>query len=237
MFKSLFKSDGFRRFLCAAITLYIRVLHRTGAWRTIGEAAPEPFWREGRPFILAFWHSRLLMVPFGWPSGRASVKIAISRHRDGDIIANSVAPLGIGAIRGSAAHPDKPQKEKGGAAAFRTMVRALKSGEYVGVTPDGPRGPREQATAGAVRLAALTGAPVIPFAYAASNARTLNTWDRFHLPLPFARGFYVWGEPLYFERSEGDEALAEALSDLETGLNRVTEEADRLAREPIKGEE
>src|SRR5262249_1086726 len=82
---------------------------------------------------------------------------------------------------------------KGGPAALRAMVRQLRQGESVGITPDGPNGPAMRASAGIVGVARLAGVPILPMTYATSRRRILQTWDRFHLPLPFSRGVFLSG--------------------------------------------
>src|ERR1700739_4204747 len=85
---------------------------------------------------------------------------------------------------------------RGGSAALRTMVKRLRGGDCVGITPDGPRGPAMTASVGIVNLARLAGVPIIPITYATSRRSVLPTWDCFHFPWPFGRGVYLWGEPI-----------------------------------------
>ena len=217
--KRLGASPRLRAALCWAGAQYIRFVRASGPWQTMGAETPERYWREGKGFILAFWHGRLLMMAHCW---RRSVPMhmLISQHRDGEFIAETIRHFGLGTVRGST--------KKGGGAALRTMVRALKAGECVGITPDGPRGPRMRAGIGAISLARLSGAPIIPAAYAASRRTLLSSWDRFVLALPFSRGVILWGEPITVPR-EADAAAEEAArAALEAQLNALTEKADRL---------
>jgi len=117
---------------------------------------------------------------------------------------------------------------KSGAGALRQMVRTLKAGDHVGITPDGPRGPRMRANAGAVTVARLAGVPIIPATFATSRRKVLGSWDRFVIAKPFARGVFVWGYPLDVAPDADGAALETARAELETRLNAVTEEADRL---------
>ena len=229
MIKSFLKSDFAHQAAAAGIRRYIQLVESTSPRTVINAESPSNYWKQNQPFILCFWHSRLMMVPRAWRGSGRQIRIAISRHRDGDLIANAVAPLGVGAIRGSAANPDKPDVDKGGRAALLAMVRDIKAGHCVGVTPDGPRGPARRASLGAVRLAALTGAPMIPFAFAASRAKTMRSWDKFHLALPFAHGYYVWGDPIHAPKDGDDATMDSARLQLESALNAVTDDADDRA--------
>jgi len=220
------KSDGARRVVCWLVAVYIRLAWATGRWKIQNGAVPERFWREGKPFIIAFWHGRLLILPAMWPT-TSKISMLISMHRDGELIARAISYFGHGTVRGSAAKPGS-NKEKGGAAALRGMLKALKANEYVGITPDGPRGPRMRATDGIVTVARVSGVPIIPCSYSARSRKVLGTWDRFIIPLPFTRGVIVWGEPIYIARDADAASQETARLTVEQGLNAVTLAADEL---------
>lgn len=217
--KSLLANEGLRRALCALGALYIRCVHATAQWRVVGGETPGAFWDAGKPFILAFWHGRLLMMPYCWRRGR-KIEMLISEHRDGKLIAHTVAHFGIETVTGSST--------RGGTAALRRMVSVLRAGGYVGITPDGPRGPRMRASEGIVAVAKLSGVPVIPATYAVARRKVLGSWDRFVLAWPFNRGVIVWGEPIEVARDADKEAIETARQSIETALNAITDEADRL---------
>lgn len=230
--RELHKGNVARRIASFLATQVIRLLWITGRWHTVRSEIPERLWQEGEPFIVAFWHGRLLMVPYAWQRG-VPVAILISRHRDGELIAKAVEPLGLDAVRGSAAKPGKD--DKGGAASLRTMLRLLKYGTCVGITPDGPRGPRMRASDGVVSTAMLSGVPVVPLSISSRWGHNLHSWDRFLLPYPFSRGVIVWGEPILIDRNLNDEEREAARLRVETALNDLTEEADRMmGRQPIE---
>ena len=233
LWRRIRKSDGARRVGCWLVALYIRVVWATGRWEIRNNAVPDRFWREGKPFVIAFWHGRLLILPAMWPR-EAKIYMLISMHRDGEIISRAISYFGHGTVRGSAAKPGS-RKDRGGAAAMRTMLKALKGNEYIGITPDGPRGPRMRASEGVLTVARLSGVPIIPCAYSARSRRLLSTWDRFVVPLPFTRGVVVWGEPIYVARDADDASLKTSLSTVETALNAVTHAADRaMGVEPVE---
>jgi lysophospholipid acyltransferase (LPLAT)-like uncharacterized protein len=111
---------------------------------------------------------------------------------------------------------------------LRALLRALKASDCIGITPDGPRGPRMRAGGGVVDIARLSGAAILPLAYSASPRGLLGSWDRFLVPWPFGRGVYVWGTPLTVPRDADEATLAAARKTLEERLNGVTSEADWL---------
>ena len=80
----------------------------------------------------------------------------------------------------------KPKKDKGGARAIAEAVRLLRSGTAVCITPDGPRGPAEQVSPGAILIAQRAEVPILPYALAARPVIRLNSWDRFIIAFPFS---------------------------------------------------
>jgi lysophospholipid acyltransferase (LPLAT)-like uncharacterized protein len=227
MIKAILKSDGFRAFASWLVTQYVRLAWATGRWEVRGTQDHAAMWDKGQPFIFAFWHGRLLLMPKFWRRG-VKVHMLISRHRDGELITRAVRPFGIDTIRGSAAKPGKAA-DKGGLAALREILRTLKDGGNIGITPDGPRGPRMRATDGVITIARLSGAPIILAAWSARRRWMLNSWDRFLVPSLFTRGVIVWGAPMVIARDLDEAALDAARLALETTLNDLTAEADRLA--------
>jgi lysophospholipid acyltransferase (LPLAT)-like uncharacterized protein len=225
--KRIGKSERLRAALCWLTSQYIRLAAATGRWTVTGGEVPRRLWDEGSPFILAFWHGRLLMMPKSWRDGMP-IHMLISQHRDGLLIARTVAHFGIRTVAGSTT--------RGGSQALRAMLKALKAGECVGITPDGPKGPRMRASAGIVNVAKLSGRPVIPCTFAAERRKVLGSWDRFVIPLPFTRGVFVWGQPIEVPRDLSDEGVEAYRRVIEDSLNTLTAEAEarmgRTAPEP-----
>ena len=56
----------------------------------------------------------------------------------------------------------------------------------MGITPDGPRGPRYYLNPGVVKLAQVTGGFVLPVRVRYSRFWELKSWDGFRIPKPFA---------------------------------------------------
>lgn len=223
-FKALSKSNGFRKTLCWLGALYIRLVYLTGRWTVINGAVPQQFWDQDKPFILAFWHGRLLMMPYSW-NRKKNVSMLISQHRDGQLIAQTIGHFNISTIEGSTS--------KGGATALRAMLKSLKKGESIGITPDGPRGPRMRASPGIVNLAKVSGVPIIPCAVGTTSRKHLRSWDRFCVSFPFSKGTFVWGSPIHVPKKPTKEELATLQITIEDALIQVTNEADRLSGHPF----
>jgi lysophospholipid acyltransferase (LPLAT)-like uncharacterized protein len=221
--KKALQSEALRRALCWLAAHYVRFVHATSRWTVVRGDVPDRLLNEGRSFIVAFWHGRLLLMPYAWMRP-VPFFMLISQHRDGQLIARTVAYFGIATIAGSTT--------RGGAGALRALVKALNDGACVGITPDGPRGPYMRASDGIVSVARLAGVPVLPATYAISRRRVLGTWDRFVVPLPFARGVIAWGEPIAVARDLDAAGVDAVRRRIEDALNTVTAEADRQCGQP-----
>ena len=110
--RRLLSSRWVQALLVRLVALYVNLVWATSRWEFRGLEHPEPYWRERRPLIGAFWHGRLLMMPKIW-RGRTRLHMLISQSRDGELIARAVERLGIATIRGSTAK--KGGRDKGGA--------------------------------------------------------------------------------------------------------------------------
>ncbi len=141
----------------------------------------------------------------------------ISPSVDGELGAMMVRRLGAAVIRGSSTHT--------GARALRDYYQALvRDGVSPVLTPDGPKGPRFRFKPGAILLAQMSGRPMLPMAYAASRAWLIK-WDKFVIPVPFARIAIAIGAPRYVPRVL-DAAGVEALqAEMEQLLRRLFESA------------
>ncbi|HEY3909694.1 MAG TPA: lysophospholipid acyltransferase family protein [Stellaceae bacterium] len=218
MWRRLLRHPRLRRAACWAIHCYIRLVYRSNRWQVEGGEAPRRLLAEGRVFIGAFWHGRMLLIPLAWQR-MAPMHMLISAHRDGRIIADAVAYFGIAAIAGST--------RRGGSAALRSMLQRLKNGACVAITPDGPSGPAMRVSAGLINLARLAQVPIVPVTYATSRRRILASWDRFHVALPFGRGIFLWGEPIEIAGDLDEPGLERARQLIENRMIEMAGEADR----------
>jgi hypothetical protein len=207
--------------LARTLGLYLSAALRTTRWTLDGVEFIVPY-VAGEPVIAAFWHERLPLMPALWllarpPSAsRSRVHVLVSKHRDGQFIGAVVRRFDINVVLGSSS--------KGGATGVRILLGLLGAGDHIGITPDGPRGPRRVAAPGVAQLAALSRADVLPCAAQISRRWVLGTWDRMVIPLPFARGVVVCGAPITVAREDWQGAVA----GIQTALTAATDRADRL---------
>lgn len=220
--RKLIRHPAVQAGLARLLGLYLALVFRTSRFRleNAEEALAEV--AAGRPLIIAFWHERLPLIPplrtlaaEALPgTKRMNPRVLVSQHRDGRFIGNVVTRFGLSMIYGSS--------RRGGAGALIEMIRALREGDPIAITPDGPRGPRRVAAAGVAQLAALSGFAIVPLGASSSRHRLLPSWDRMMLPLPFGRAVLSAG-PLIRVPRQGAEA---ALPAIEAAITAATLAAD-----------
>ena len=136
--------------------------------------------------IVVCWHGELLMSPqaYRYIHKHSHASGIISRHFDGEMIARILQFFTISPLRGSSS--------RGAKQVLLEAFRALKKGDDLLVTPDGPRGPRHHISDGAVALAHKAKAPILTINYTVSSYWQLNSWDKFVIPKPFSKiDFYI----------------------------------------------
>lgn len=175
--------------------------------------------RPARPTLYLFWHEMLLLPAY--THARQGIAVLVSRHHDGELIAQVVRMLGGRTLRGST--------RRGGATAVREMMRRARAG-HVAITPDGPRGPRQSISPGALALAKMSGMPVVPFAIGLADFWELPSWDRFRVPKPFSVGVGMLGSPVHVPRDADEEQLKTLAEKLRVELLALEARADAAAR-------
>jgi lysophospholipid acyltransferase (LPLAT)-like uncharacterized protein len=169
-------------------------------------------------YIYAFWHENLLLPAYHF--GRPDIWVLISQHADGQVIAEVCRHLSFRLIRGSTT--------RGSIEAVRRLVKMAKKG-HLGITPDGPRGPRRIVQPGLIYLAARTGLPIAPVGFSYDRPWRLRSWDRFALPRPYTLSTCVTAEPIRVPEDAGKEELESYRRNVEEALNRATAAAEDLA--------
>ena len=170
----------------------------------------------GRPLIFTLWHGRLL--PLSWFHRSWNLVTLISASGDGEYIARIVQRWGYHVVRGSSS--------RGGGPAFRELVRLLRQGRSVAVTPDGPRGPREKIKPGVLAAAQITGFALLPISAGTSSAWWFEGWDRFLVPRPFATVHIHYGQPVYVPRDADTTQIDAITNQVESELMQLTTRAD-----------
>ena len=154
------------------------------------------------PFITAFWHGDLIYQPFLYFQLRKepNINVVISDHFDGQIIAKTIEHLNLNTIHGSST--------RNAARVLIAAIKTLKNGGDIGITPDGPKGPRHEVADGVIMMAQKTKAKVIVFSCVPQSYWQLKSWDRFTIPKPFTRLDFYASEPLDLSGLDKEEARA-----------------------------
>ena len=151
-------------------------------------------------FIMACWHGELLMVPYAYLHYKKNphVKLVISDHFDGTLIAKTLSYFGFSTIRGSS--------RRNAARALLQGIKALKEGFDLGITPDGPKGPRHEVANGIVVMAQKADVKITLVRIKPSSYWQLNSWDKFVIPKPFGTITYYISDLIDMKGMELEEA-------------------------------
>jgi lysophospholipid acyltransferase (LPLAT)-like uncharacterized protein len=200
--------------------------------RVIGDQRMDAAIQANTAVIPCLWHQHLMLgVPYLLRKRAQGLQLGfmISPSVDGEVGAMVAEKLGGKVVRGSSSYT--------GARALRDFYLAIvKDNVSLLITPDGPRGPRYQAKSGALLIAQLAAKPILPISFAASRVFKFRAWDRFILPLPFARVVLAVGEPLNVPKVMSPTDLTLLQTKLEAALNGLFAQAQTellavLARE------
>ncbi len=174
----------------------------------------------GKPILFVLWHGHLL--PLVYHHQQEGVCVLVSEHADGEYIARVLHRYGFTTARGSST--------RGGSKGLRGLVRAVREGRDIAITPDGPRGPARVVKPGALVAAQLTGAVILPVGMGSEGAWAFDSWDRFQVPKPLSRLGIAYGEPMTIPREATAEELEGWADRVGAELDRLTEVAETLAR-------
>jgi lysophospholipid acyltransferase (LPLAT)-like uncharacterized protein len=175
-----------------------------------------------RRYIYAFWHENLLLPAYHY--GGATARVLISEHADGQLIAELIRRLGFGVVRGSTT--------RGGVKAVRQMLGLQDT--HLGVTPDGPRGPRRRVQPGLIYLSSRLGLPIVPAGFAYQRPWRMKSWDRFAVPRPFTRARCVTADPILVPPDAERDVLEAYRIGVERSLLDLSEQAERWAEEGVR---
>lgn len=183
----------------ALAVLLLRCLAATWRHRVVG--IPD------EPCVIAFWHGEMLPIWYALRHRQATALVSASK--DGSILAALLTAWGFTIVRGSSS--------RGGAEALQSVVAALEH-SVVLMTPDGPRGPNRHAKAGAAVSAQRSGRPLVAATVRCPHHVRLSSWDRFMIPLPFARIIVRCSEPMHVQ-ADSDGRLDDAIHALASAMD------------------
>lgn len=168
--------------------------------------------------IFCGWHGRSI-IPANFFKGRG-VWAIISHSRDGEMQTRIFSKFGFQVIRGSTG--------RGGARAAIEAIRVLRKGDWMAITPDGPRGPSGVVQPGVLLMAQKSGVPLIPVGSSSRPAWYAPTWDRYLIPWLFAKAVFVFGEPIYVPAKTDEGGLEQVRLHLEEEIHKMQCEAEKI---------
>ena len=207
-----------QKVLAAVIYVVARALSMTLRYRW--ERDPALILPEGRPYVFCVWHNRLplslilyeqYVKRIGQPARLSAI---VSASRDGALMSEVLRRFKVLPARGSSS--------RRGAQVLMELAQAAQSGYDVAFASDGPRGPVYGMKVGVVVLAQMTGRALVPVSYHVSSKITLKSWDRFQIPLPFAKVTINFADPVPVPRRGGDELREEIRAQVEAKLRELT---------------
>ena len=172
------------------------------------------------PVIFCIWHNRLATCVKALDAYRrpnnsgAGMAALISASKDGAFLARILEWFRVQPVRGSSS--------RRGAQALLELTTWAERGYDLTLTPDGPRGPCYQIQDGITSLAQLTGLPIVPAALNLNWKITVKSWDRFQIPLPFARCEVRVGKPIRVPKEASDAERKELRRQLENEMRAIT---------------
>lgn len=202
--------------LATAVRCWMRTLDFKIAYYdpTVDPAHPQC----GDNKIYLLWHE---YIPFPvYLRHHCRISMLLSRHKDADLLAGAVPHFGYDYVRGSTSN--------GGSTALRELLRKSRH-SHLGMTPDGPRGPRRVLSQGPVYLASKLGMPLVAIGFGYDRPWRLNSWDRFAVPRPYSRARSIWGPEMHIPRKLDREGLEYYRTSVEATLNRLTVECEEWA--------
>lgn len=218
--KRILKAPLTQTIAAKLLAFYIRLVYYTAKIDHTIDPDALPYMNGEKNAIFVFWHSRIMMMPTFKPRGR-KMQLLVSHHRDGQLIANVSKSFKFGIISGSSS--------KGGAAAVKNILQHIQNGDHIGITPDGPRGPREKVKKGILITAKRGGIPIIPVAYAASRSKRTKSWDRFMIAYPFSHIAFCVDTPIDVSKLLEDQSSDEVLQMIQSRISTITQDADQYA--------
>ena len=213
--KKIFKNIAIQNILALFAVIYIFLVKVTSKFEFENFSIPSTYWKKQQPFILAFWHGQLMTISFSWKI-KKRINILASGHSDGR----------FGAIVGKYFNLNNiPTSNISKKVSFIPIFKILKSNNYIGITPDGPRGPKEKVSEGIIRIAKISGIPIVPIGFWSSRNFHLKSWDSFLITKPFSKCSFVWGDPIIVPEKINNEEIKNFQNILQDKINECIEKA------------
>ena len=196
--------------------------------RVVGGEHLEGRLERGEPSVVCYWHQMHLFGShylFGLSGGGGRIGYLISPSVSGEVPAAIARGMGVEVLRGSTTR-------SGGRALRDTYMAIKRRGISLVITADGPKGPLHEFKPGAILLAKMTGAPIVPVAYAARHAWHVHTWDRFIIPRPGSGIAIAVGAPIEIPGNTSLDEIQPIQRQLEEAMSATVARAQEALEAP-----
>jgi lysophospholipid acyltransferase (LPLAT)-like uncharacterized protein len=196
----------------------VNVLCKTLRITCINNSVIEKLDKDGKNYVLAFWHGSML-IP--WFLGRnQNFAALISKSKDGDLLSRILKGWNYEVVRGSSS--------SGGFVALGIMVDYAKNNYSIAITPDGPKGPIHKSKAGAVITAKKSGLPLVMVGIGHEKKRILKSWDEFEIPKFFSKVKVVYSDPVFVKSDLSYDETSKVIENCELELNKLHKKANEF---------
>ena len=213
--KKLLKHFIVQQLLAFIAFIYIVFVKITSNIKYENIDSPKKYWQDKKPFILAFWHGQLMTFSYTWKINK-KLNILASSHSDGRFGASIAKYFKLNNI---------PISSDGNNLSLRPIFKILNSNNYIAITPDGPRGPKEKVSEGIIKIAKISKVPIIPVGFGSSKNFCLKSWDSFLITLPFSKCRIVWGDSITIPENLEDQEIATYKKIIEEKINECVKKA------------
>ena len=213
--KKLLKHFIVQQLLAFIAFIYIVFVKITSNIKYENIDSPTKYWKNKKPFILAFWHGQLMTFSYAWKINK-KLNVLGSSHSDGRFGASIARYFKLNNI---------PISSDGNNLSLRPIFKILNSNNYIAITPDGPRGPKEKVSEGIIKIAKISKVPIIPVGFGSSKNFCLKSWDSFLITLPFSKCRIVWGDSITIPENLEDQEIATYKKIIEEKINECVKKA------------
>ena len=203
-----------------ALAKYASIVRRTARLDVDSLERMEEAWATGRPVILTAWHGMTMMIAafVGNYADLTRYVVIVPNDTRGATLSIWAQSMGIDTFPVS-----MDDISMGGARRMVELMGIMRQGKGLYINPDGPAGPTHEPKSGLAYVARKTGACIVPIgAYAAACYR-LSRWDRYTVPLPFARIAVAVREPFEIDPDTDIESASALIRDRLDDAERAAE--------------
>ena len=201
-----------KKLLSILIYLIVRLLRASYRYKRVGLENKQKAIdiSSSKSYIISMWHQSVLPGMLGeWGNHH---NILLSQSKDGDLLGYASKKMGYFPVRGSST--------RGGTAAKKALVEAVKRGENAAMTPDGPVGPAKVVKDGIIDIARSSGGAILPIRVLSETYHAFNSWDKFQFPLPFSRIIFYYGDPILVPKETEREGYKKYKEELAQQMNK-----------------